>query len=54
MGGEEQCIEVLVGKPERKRPLGNRRRGYEDNIKVDLREIGWSYMTWIDLIQDTD
>ena len=39
---------VLVGKPEGKRPLGRRRRRWEDNIKMDLQEVGWD-MDWIDL-----
>jgi hypothetical protein len=44
----------LVGKPEGKRPLGRFRRGWENNIKMDLREIGWGGMDWIDLAQDRD
>jgi hypothetical protein len=43
-----------VGKPEGKRPLGRPRLGWEDNIKIDLREIGWADMDWIDLAQDRD
>jgi hypothetical protein len=43
---------ILVGKPERKRPLGRPRRRWEDNIRMDLREIGWGGMAWIDLAQD--
>jgi hypothetical protein len=43
-----------VGKPERKRPLGRPRRRWEDNIKIDLREIGCGGMDWIDLAQDRD
>jgi hypothetical protein len=43
-----------VGKPERKRPLGRPRRKWEDNIKMDLREIGWGGMDWIDLAQDRE
>jgi hypothetical protein len=38
---EEECI-FLVGKPEGKRSLGRQRRRWVDNIKIDLREIGWS------------
>jgi hypothetical protein len=37
-----------------KRPLGRPRRRWEDNIKMDLREIGWGDMDWIDLAQDRD
>jgi hypothetical protein len=43
-----------VGKPEEKRPLGRKRRRWADNIKMDLREIGWDGMNWIDLDQDRD
>jgi hypothetical protein len=43
-----------VGKPEGKRPLGRPRHRWEDNIKIDLREIGWGGMDWIDLAQDRD
>jgi hypothetical protein len=41
-----------VGKPEGKTPLGRPRRKLEDNIKMDLREIGWGDMEWIDLAQE--
>jgi hypothetical protein len=37
-----------------RRPLGRPRRGWEDSIKIDLREIGWGGMDWIDLAQDRD
>jgi hypothetical protein len=43
-----------VGKPERKRPLGRARRRWVANIKIDLREIGWDGMDWIDLTQERD
>jgi hypothetical protein len=43
-----------MGKPEGKRPLGRPRRRWEDNIKLDLREIGWGGMDRIDLSQDRD
>jgi hypothetical protein len=42
---------ILVGKPEGKRPLGRPRRRWVDNIKMDLREIKWDGMDWIDLAQ---
>ena len=45
---------VLVGKPDGKRPLGRPRRGWEDNIKMDLQEVGCGDMDWIDLAQDRD
>jgi hypothetical protein len=44
----------LVGKPEGKRPLGRSRRRQVDNIKTDLREIGWDGMEWIEVAQDRD
>jgi hypothetical protein len=43
----------LVGRPEGKRPLGRRRRRWEDNIKMDLREIGIDGTSWILLVQDS-
>jgi hypothetical protein len=52
--GERGMHKILVGKPEGKRPLGIPRRMWEDNIKMDLREIVWSGMDWIDLAQDRD
>jgi len=45
---------VLVGKPEGKRQLGRSRRRWEDNIKMDLQEVGWGSMDWIDMAQDRD
>ncbi|KAJ4439473.1 hypothetical protein ANN_07597, partial [Periplaneta americana] len=45
---------VLVGRPEGKRPLGRPRRRWEDNIKMDLREVGYDDRDWIDLAQDRD
>jgi hypothetical protein len=45
---------ILVGNPKEKRPLGRSRRKWEDNIKMDLREIGWGGMDWTDLAQDRD
>jgi hypothetical protein len=41
-----------VEKPEEKRPLGRPRRMWKDNIRMDLREIGWGGMDWIDLARD--
>jgi hypothetical protein len=43
-----------VGKPDGNRPIGIYRRMWEDNIKLDLREIGWGSMDWIDLNLDRD
>jgi hypothetical protein len=45
---------ILVGKPYGKKPLGRSRRRWVDNIKTDLREIGWESMAWIDVVQDRD
>jgi hypothetical protein len=44
----------LVGNPEEKRPLGRHRRRWEDNIKVNLQEVGCWGMDWIELAQDRD
>ena len=45
---------VLVGKPEGKRPLGRPRRRWEDNIKMDLEEVGGGCGDWMELAQDRD
>jgi hypothetical protein len=45
---------VLVGNPERKRPLGRPRRRLEDNIKMDLQEVGGGGGDWMELAQDRD
>jgi hypothetical protein len=45
---------ILVGTPEGRRPLGRRRRRWEDNIKMNLREIGFGDVDWIYLAQDRD
>jgi hypothetical protein len=54
MGEKRNAYRILVGKPEVKRPLGRPRGRWIDNIRVDLREIGWGGMDWIDLAQDRD
>jgi hypothetical protein len=51
-GEKRNAYRILVGKPGGKRPLGRRRRRWEDNIRMDLREIGWGGMDQIDLAQD--
>ena len=53
-GWGEGVYRVLVGKPERKRPLGRPRRRWVDNIRMDLQEVGCGYMDWIGLAQDRD
>jgi hypothetical protein len=45
---------VLVGKPVVKRPLGRPRRRWEDNIKIDVQEVGGGRGDWIELAQDRD
>ena len=54
MGESGGVYRVLVGKPEGKRPLGRSRRRWEDNIKMDLQEVGSGGMDWIELAQDRD
>ena len=50
--GEGRCVHtVLVGKPEGKRPLGRPRHRWEDNIKMDLQEVGGSCGDWMELVQ---
>jgi hypothetical protein len=53
-GEKRNSCTVLVGKPEGKRSLGRHRRRLEDNIKMDLTEIEFGDMDWIDLAQDRD
>jgi hypothetical protein len=48
------AFRILVGIPEGKRPLGRPRCIWEDNIRMDLREIGWEGVDWIHLAQDSD
>ncbi|KAJ4431235.1 hypothetical protein ANN_19832, partial [Periplaneta americana] len=54
MGESRNAYRVLVGRPEGKRPLGRPRRRWEDNIKMDLREVGCDDRDWINLAQDRD
>jgi hypothetical protein len=51
---EKSVQKFLVGKPERKRPLGRPRRRWEYGIRMDLREIGLGVVDWIGLAQDRD
>jgi hypothetical protein len=52
MGEKRNAYRILVGNPEGKRPLGRPRRRWVDNINIDLRQIGWDGMDWIDLAQN--
>ena len=54
MGERRGVYRILVGKPEGKRPLGRHRRIWEDNIKMDVQEVGCGGMDWIHLAQDGD
>jgi hypothetical protein len=54
MGEVRGAYNILVGKPEGRRPLGRPRRRWEDNIKMDLREIGFGDVDWIHWAQDRD
>jgi hypothetical protein len=50
MGEGRDVYRVLVGKPEGKRPLGKARHKWEDNIKMDLQDVGCEGMDWIELV----
>jgi hypothetical protein len=56
MGEERDAYRILVGRPEGRRPLGRPRRRLEDDIKMDLQDLGWGHggMDWIELAQDRD
>jgi hypothetical protein len=54
MGEKRNAYRILVGKPEGRRPLGSPRRRWVDNIKMDLREIGWDGVDCVHLAQDRD
>jgi hypothetical protein len=54
MADRRNAYMILVGKPEGKILIERRRWRWEDNIKIDLREIGWNAIDWIDLAQDKD
>jgi hypothetical protein len=54
MGDVRGAHNILVGRPEGRRPLGRPRRRCEDNIKMDLREIGLGDVDWIHWVQDRD
>jgi hypothetical protein len=54
MGTKRNACRILVGKPEGSGSLGRSRCSWVDNVKMDLGEIGWSGMEWINLAQDMD
>jgi hypothetical protein len=54
IGEKRNAYRILVGKPERKRPLGRIRCRWVDTIKMHLTEMVWDDMDWIDLVQDRD
>ena len=54
MGERRGVYRVLVGKPEGKRPISRPRRRWENNINMDLQEVGCGGMDWIELAQDRD
>jgi hypothetical protein len=54
MGEKGNAYKIRVGKPEGKSPLGRARRRWVDNIKMELREIRWGGVNWIDLAHDRD
>jgi len=54
MGEERVVYRVLLGEPERMRPLGRPRRRWVDNIRMDLQDVECGYMDWIGLAQDRD
>jgi hypothetical protein len=54
MGQKRTAYKILVGEPEGKRPLGKPRCRWVEHIKMDLREIGWDGIDWIDVTQDRD
>jgi len=53
-GDKRGTHRVLVGRPEEKKPLGRSNRRWEDNIKMDLQEVGRGDIYWVDLAQDRD
>jgi hypothetical protein len=54
LGEERGVYRVLVEKPEGKRPLGRPTRRWEDNIRMDLKEVGCGYLDWIGLAQNRE
>jgi hypothetical protein len=54
MGEGRGAYRILLGRPEGRRPLGRPRRRWEDNIKINLQEVGWKGVDWIDMTEDRD
>jgi len=54
MGKRRVVYRILLGKPEEKRSLGRPRCRWEDNNKMDYRQVGWESMDWIELVQDRE
>jgi hypothetical protein len=54
MGEGRGAYRILVGRPEGRRPLARPWRRWDDNIKMDLQEVGWDGVAWIDMAQDRD
>jgi hypothetical protein len=54
MREKRNAYKILVGNPKGKRPLGGPRRRWVDNVEMDLREIGWDGMDWIDVADYRD
>jgi hypothetical protein len=54
MGEKKNAYRILVGKPEGNRPVGRHRLRWEDNIKMNLTDIGWGDMDWSDLAHNRD
>ena len=54
MGEKRGVYRILVGRPEGKGQLGRSRRRWEDNIKIDLKQVGWRGINWIVKAQDRD
>jgi hypothetical protein len=54
MGDKRDVYRFMVVRPEGKRPLERPKHRWEYNIKIDLKEVGWGDMDWIDLAQETD
>jgi hypothetical protein len=52
MGQMRKAYKILVGKSEEKKPCGRSRCRWEDNIRMDLREVGWEDVDWIHLAED--